>query len=206
MEKYLDDYLRLKVAWSIEDFGRKLYPEVDDAEFGLILSDVNISEEFVEAKYTTPEESVEEYGNSNEIKIKARVVERELFVSIEICKKEPTTYIEGGHFIFNFEKPFEEIIVQKSGIEINPDTDVVLGANRGIFAVDEYVKVNGIKVNPLHTPLVSFGESKIYRCCCKDYNQSKTPKVVFNLFNNMWGTGNPQWISGNYKFTFCLMV
>jgi hypothetical protein len=206
MEKYLDDYLRLKVAWSIEDFGRKLYPEVDDAEFGLILSDVNISEEFVEAKYTTPEESVKEYGNSNEIKIKARVVERELFVSIEICKKEPTTYIEGGHFIFNFEKPFEEIIVQKSGIEINPDTDVVLGANRGIFAVDEYVKVNGIKVNPLHTPLVSFGESKIYRCCCKDYKQSKTPKVVFNLFNNMWGTGNPQWISGNYKFTFCLMV
>ena len=98
MEKYLDDYLRLKVAWSIEDFGRKLYPEVDDAEFGLILSDVNISEEFVEAKYTTPEESVKEYGNSNEIKIKARVVERELFVSIEICKKEPTTYIEGGHF------------------------------------------------------------------------------------------------------------
>ncbi len=206
MEKYLDDYLRLKVAWSIEDFGRKLYPEVDDAEFGLILSDVNISEEFVEAKYTTPEESVKEYGNSNEIKIKARVVERELFVSIEICKKEPTTYIEGGHFIFNFEKPFEEIIVQKSGIEINPDTDVVLGANRGIFAVDEYVKVNGIKVNPLHTPLVSFGESKIYRCCCKDYKQSKTPKVVFNLFNNMWGTGTPQWISGNYKFTFCLMV
>ena len=122
----------------------------------------------------------------------------------EICEKEPTTYIEGGHFILNFEKPFEEIIVQKSGIEINPDTDVVLGANRGLFAVDEYVKVNGIKVNPMHTPLVSFGESKIYRCCCGDYKQSKTPKVVFNLFNNMWGTGNPQWITGSYKFDFCL--
>ena len=204
MEKYLDDYLRLKVDWSIEDFGRKAYPDVDDAKFGLILSDVDITDSFIEAKYTTPEKSVAEYGNSGDIKIKAGITGKQLSVSIEICEKEPTTYIEGGHFILNFEKPFEEIVVQKSGIEINPDTDVVLGANRGLFAVDEYVKVNGIKVNPLHTPLVSFGESKIYRCCCGDYKQSKTPKVVFNLFNNMWGTGNPQWITGSYKFDFCL--
>ena len=206
MEKYLDDYLRLKVDWSIEDFGRKAYPDVDDAEFGLVLSDVDITDSFIEAKYTTPEKSVVEYGNSGDIKIKAGITGKQLLVSIEICAKEPTTYIEGGHFILNFEKPFKEIIVQKSGIEINPDIDVVLGANRGIFAVDEYVKVNGVKVNPVHTPLVSFGESKIYRCCCGDYKQSKTPKVVFNLFNNMWGTGNPQWITGSYKFDFCLMI
>lgn len=206
MEKYLDEYLRMKVDWSIEDFGRKAYPDVDDAEFGLILSDANINKEFVEAKYTTPEQSVKEYGNSNDIRIKASAVGKELWISVEMFEKEPTTYIEGGHFVLNFEKPFEKIIVQKSGIEINPDTDVVLGANRGIFAVDEYVKVNGMKINPLHTPLVSFGESKIYRCCCGDYKQSKTPKVVFNLFNTMWGTGNPQWISGSYKFDFCLTV
>ena len=206
MEKYLDDYLRLKVDWSIEDFGRKAYPDVEDAEFGLVLLDVEITDSFIEAKYTTPEKSVAEYGNSGDIKIKAGITGKQLLVSIEICAKEPTTCIEGGHFILNFEKPFKEIIVQKSGIEINPDTDVVLGANRGIFAVDEYVKVNGVKVNPLHTPLVSFGESKLYRCCCGDYKQSKTPKVVFNLFNNMWGTGNPQWITGSYKFDFFLMV
>ena len=94
--------------------------------------------------------------------------------------------------------------MQKSGVEINPDVDVVKGANRGIFAVDEFVKVNNVTINPFHTPLVSFGESKIYRCCCNDYKQSKTPKVVFNLFNNMWGTGSPQWVTGSYKFEFCL--
>ena len=37
MEQYLDDYLRLKVDWSIEDFGRKNYPDCDDSEYGLIL-------------------------------------------------------------------------------------------------------------------------------------------------------------------------
>jgi len=204
MEQYLDDYLRLKVPWSIEDFGRKAYPDVDDAEFGLILSDVNICDSFIEAKYTTPEESVADFGNPGEIKITAKILETQLLVNVTLLKKEPTLYIEGGHFIVNLEKPFEKIIVQKSGIDIDPDIDVVLGANRGIFAVDKYVKVNDTKISPVHTPLVSFGESKIYRCCCNDYKQSTTPKVVFNLFNNMWGTGNPQWITGSYNFDFYL--
>ncbi|MBQ2881550.1 MAG: hypothetical protein IJE40_04730 [Clostridia bacterium] len=52
MEKYLDDYLRLKVDWVIEDFGRKDYSNVEDSEFELILSDVNITGSFIEAKYT----------------------------------------------------------------------------------------------------------------------------------------------------------
>ena len=205
MEKYLDDYLTLKVDWSFDDFGRKYYPDAEEEEFGLILSGTNITDSFAEATYTVAEKSLEEYGNCKAIKIKAMVLDKQLKVCVELKDKEPTTYIEGGHFIMTFEKPFENIIVHKSGTDINPDTDVVLGANRGLFAVDEYVKVNGVTINPLHTPLVSFGESKIYRCCCHDYKQSKTPKVVFNLFNTMWGTGNPQWITGSdYKFEFLI--
>lgn len=202
MEKYLDDYLTLKVDWSIEDFGRKNYPDIEDEEYGLILSETKITKEVVSAGYSVPEESVREYGNAQKIIITASAEGEKLLISVEIQQKEPTMYIEGGHLVMNFEREFENVIVQKCGLEINPDTDVVKGANRGLFATDEYIKINDMKINPVHTPLVSFGESKIYRFCCGDFKQSKTPKVFFNLFNNMWGTGNPQWITGNYKFDF----
>ena len=202
MEKYLDDYLTLKVDWSIEDFGRKDYPDVDDKEYGIILAHTEISEECVCVKYISEKDSFTKYGNAKEICIKAFAENEKLIVRVSISEKEPTTYIEGGHLIFGFEKEFDNIAVEKSGVMINPDTDVVKGANRGLFAVDECVLVNNMKIKPIHTPLVSFGESKIYRFSCGDFRQSKTPKVFFNLFNNMWGTGNPQWITGSYEFDF----
>lgn len=202
MEQYLNDYLRLKVDWSIEDFGRKNYPNCEDKEYGLVLKCSEICEDKITAKYTVPSESVALYGNAKELTVTAKILDEKVLVNLEILEKEPTTYIEGGHFIIELTRPFEKIRVQKSGVEIDPDCDVVLGANRGLFATDKYVKVNETVIKPIHTPLVSFGGSKIYRFSCGDIKQSKTPKVYFNLFNTMWGTGNPQWITGSYSFDF----
>ena len=87
-------------------------------------------------------------------------------------------------------------------MEIDPQKDLVKGANSAFFGVDSYVVADNVRIEPIHTPLVCFGEPKVYRNNTQEFKLPKNGKIYFNLFNNMWGTGSPQWLQGNYRFEF----
>lgn len=76
-----------------------------------------------------------------------------------------------------------------------------------MYCCDQWVDISdgikGLAVIPLDTPLFSIGEKGIlaYR---KDYLNTDTT-LIFNVFNNSWGTNFPQWISGDFTARFRLI-
>ncbi len=218
IERYIDIYLRDKPFWAYCDFGRyyrdpikpetavNSYPRIDDRTFVSKLKRESETETELTATAESVAESYEKYGNAKKLKVTAQVKGRKVSISVEAITKEPTMYAESGNITLTLNEPLRDILICKSGIEINPETDIVKGANTKLFAIDRYVKTNGIKIESRQTPLVSFGGNAIYEPNILPFKLPETPSVVFNLFNNMWGTGAPQWISGSFKAEYTIRL
>lgn len=110
--------------------------------------------------------------------------------------------VEGGYLCFDLGEAIKNISIYKSDVKTNPETDIVSGANTALFAVTPSITVNETSIMPIHSALVCFGEPKIYRNNIKKFCMPQNGKVFFNLFNNIWASGNPQWIVGSYHFEF----
>ena len=207
IDRYLDNYLTQRVDWSLADFGRykmdgtNTYPEVDDMRFHPTPRKVRESARTASVCYRADEISFDRYGNAEQIQIRARCEGEGVRVSITLRNKQPTLYAEGGYLCFDLGDAPRDITLSKSGVEIQPLHDLVPRANSALFAVD-YVKVDGVKIAPQHSPLVCFGEGKIYRNNTKPFEMPENGRVLFNLFNNMWATGCPQWIQGSFTYEF----
>ena len=196
------------------DFGRysfygncseNTYPYITDKTFEPYVKEIINENNKKIIKYISDSKSYEEYGNARSISITAELMGEKVHISVEILDKQPTLYVEGGYICFNLNESFDEIRIEKTGVMINPEKDIVNGANSALFAVDRYVFANGIIIKPVHSPLVCFGEPKIYRKNTGEFIKPKNGKVYFNLFNNMWATGCPQWIKGDFCFEFYIL-
>lgn len=212
IETFLNSYLRHRYDWALCDFGRytmdgnNSYPPVPDQYFAPIPQRQYADAHAVTLAYAGDSVSVNQYGNAREIKFTATVQEDEIRLSVDIVDKQPTMYVESGHVCFDLGLPLTDVAIRKSGNWINPAIDIVPGANTALFAVDGAVCVNGLEIRPMHTPLVSFGESKIYRYNAGPYHPAENGRVCFNVFNNMWGTGAPQWIQGSFHCAYALSM
>lgn len=208
IDSYLDTYLTKKYNWALADFGRykmdgiNTYPNVKDQAFSLIVKKNSQLSSTISVTYTPDEQSFKTYGNAEQITITATIQENRVHVSIDLENKQPTMFVEAGYLCFELDEKIEKISICKSGVSIDPKTDIVSGANTALFAVSPSVTVNEITFTPIHTPLVCFGEPKIYKNNIENFRIPKNGKVFFNLFNNMWASGSPQWTIGNYHFTF----
>ncbi len=208
IDTYLDTYLTKKCDWSMADFGRyqlngtNTYPEVNDQNFTPTVNNFAQKADSISISYSTDSESFGTYGNAEQITITASLDGNRVLVSIDLKNKQPTMYVEGGYICFELDEKIQNISICKSGVEINPETDIVSGANSALFAVNPYVKINDLSISPIHSPLVCFGEPKIYRNNIEKFRMPQNGKTFFNLFNNMWASGSPQWISGNFHFEF----
>ncbi len=212
IDKYLDGYLRLKCDWSMADFGRykmdgtNTYPDVTDRSFYPICQECSQDREGVTIRYSIDEESFLTYGNAETIELRAKVEGEKVHVSIDIRNKQPTMYVEAGYMWFDIHEKLHDVVVRKSGVEINPVEDIVLGANSALFAADAYVKANEVRIETVHSPLVCFGEPKIFRHNTGCFEMPDNGRVYFNLYNNKWSTGFPQWVCGSYHFEFYVSV
>ena len=211
IDRYLDTYLTQKVDWSLADFGRykmdgtNTYPEVCDMRFSPFPAKVLMRTDSASVSYHGNEESYAAYGDAEAITIRAKAEGDCVRVSIHIKDKQPTLYAEGGYLCFDLGERLEQIRITKSGVEINPEEDIVSRANSALFATS-CVKANGVSIQPIHSPLVCFGEPRIYRNNIKPFEMPENGKIFFNLFNNMWATGCPQWIRGCFSYEFIVRV
>ncbi|GAB1481815.1 hypothetical protein MASR2M78_06300 [Treponema sp.] len=96
----------------------------------------------------------------------------------------------------------------KLGLSLDP-TDTVHGGARHIHAVEalNFSPLDNrdgdrsvIKMIPLDSPLVSFGERKLLRY--EDRPASSAESVHFNLYNNIWGTNFPLWYGQDGRSRF----
>ncbi len=207
---FLDSYLTHKYNWALADFGRyrmdgvNTYPDVENMTFKPILKNMKKDGSTVCAEYVTDKKSHFEYGNCMGLCVKAEQIGEKVKITLIINNKQPTLYVEGGYVCFDINEKLTDLTVNKSGVDITPSSDVVKGANTAFFGVDKYVKVNGVTIEPVHTRLVCFGEPKVYRNNTKAFEEPDNGKVLFNIYNNMWATGSPQWVTGSFKFEYYL--
>ena len=89
---------------------------------------------------------------------------------------------------------------------IDPAHDIVRCANHALYCIEDFLCAqsphDGLCLLSEDAPLFSIGETGIYTYR-KQY-EPHAPVLYCNLFNNMWGTNFPQWISGNLDFRFTL--
>jgi alpha-mannosidase len=210
---FLRSYAYRFYTWGIIDFGRAGYPKQEHrtyvpAEFRTetIRGDGSAT---IVMTASTDSSSTKLYGNAREVSLAVTLYEHEPYIDMELQlkDKEETPFIESGHFLLPIHLPQARASIQKLGQVVDPQTDIAEKANHVLYCCDRWVDIGdgtkGIAIIPLDTPLFSFGESGILRFR-SSYEEQK-PTLLFNLFNNSWGTNFPQWMGGDYRFCFRLL-
>lgn len=194
-------YLTRLYEWAIADFGRQSYGEVEDKKYSLKKCNYYEKDGFACVEYSPLIESIKEYGNAEKIIIKAGIADEKVKVFVTLENKGATPFVEYGDLYFKTNCKGEKFTVKKIDYELDVMKDVAENANNVLYCVSDLVKIDDVEINPIDSPLVSFGEGAIFK-----FNGGKAkkrkPNFVFNLFNNMWGTNFPQWIEGTLNFEF----
>lgn len=201
---FMRNYLTRFYEWAIADFGRQSYGEVEDAEWGTILEDYRIEDGEVTLIYNTDEISWREYGNCKKFSLKAFVADDGVHVKAFLDQKQASPYVEGGNLFFFTNIKEGKYLVNKLGCTLDCEKDIAKNANTILWCVDEFVQIGNIKIFPIDSPLVSFGESAVFKYNGGEFKKPNSNSFVFNLFNNMWGTNFPQWIEGDFCFEYVI--
>ena len=211
--EFLRAYAYRFYTWGIIDFGRAGYPRQDHrtfvpARFRTETIREDGSATIVMTAGTDPV-STGEYGNATEVSLSVTLYEDEPYIDMEmrLSGKEETPFVESGHLALPIRLKGARVAIQKLGQVVDPAADIVEGANHVLYCCDRWVDIGngerGLAVIPLDTPLFSLGEIGLLRFR-PAYREGK-PTLLFNLFNNCWGTNFPQWMGGNYRFRFRLL-
>jgi len=205
---YLKDYAYRFSTWGIQDFGREAYPECEHKTYYPAFQSYSIENGTVIFCYEGAE-SVEKYGDAQQIRIEVTLppVGDELFVNLKLKGKQETPYIESGSFLFPLAEETPSYRVNKSNVVLNPSTDIQEDANHVFYCLENYFSTMGedigLCVIAKDSPLISLGNTGIYTYL-KDFKDPEDAIVYNNLFNNMWGTNYPQWISGDLCYRYVL--
>ncbi len=205
MTDFLKDYLYRIYDWAIADFGRQNYPEIQDEYF--IWKPVNVAQKgasTVVSLSATNKKSCTEFGDAENIEIIYTLLTDGVHIELRLHNKQATPFIEAGYLVFDINKAPKHICVNKSGLVLNPQKDICKDANNLMFAVDKFISVDNLRIESQTCPLVSFGKDGIYRFNGGTFKKPDNGDIFFNLFNNMWGTNFPQWMSGDLNFEFYL--
>ncbi|MGB8455135.1 MAG: DUF5054 domain-containing protein [Anaerocolumna sp.] len=198
---FLKDYAYRFSAWGIQDYGREAYPECGHKTYYPSFKSFVIEGDTLIFCYENTE-SKDRYGDADKVIIEITLPPAgdELFVNLKLINKQETPYIESGSFLIPFAERAHYYRVNKANAVLNPETEIQEGANHVLYCLENYISAagdkHGICVIPKDTPLVSLGDTGIYKYR-NAYKPPKEPVIYFNLFNNMWGTNFPQWTGGD---------
>ena len=128
---------------------------------------------------------------------------RQPYVEVEwrVTDKTSDPIPEGGWLCFPFAIPQPQWLLGRLGGPIDPASDIVPGANRHYFCVNNGLTIagqrgSGIGLCPLDSPCVSLGEPGLWKFSL-DY-RPKRASVFVNLYNNEWNTNFPEWQDGSW--------
>jgi hypothetical protein len=126
------------------------------------------------------------------------------FVDVEwrVTEKTPDPMPEGGWLCFPFAVAQPQFLLGRLGGPIDPTKDIVVGANRDYFCLNNGLTITGqdgagIGLCPLDSPCVSLDEPGLWKFSL-DYVPKK-PSVFVNLYNNEWNTNFPEWQDGSWS-------
>ena len=203
LHEFMKKYMVRFSDWSTVDLGKLRYPEIDDALFLGKRTETKAENGTLTVTYRTPPESVEAYGNAKKYTLSLTPTDAGVRVKLSLFDKQATPFVEAGNMIFFVPQASGDYAVQKCGKEIDVQTDIVRGANKSMWAMDEYARIGNIRLRSIDAPLISFRRNAVLR-----WNgggkEKYYPMFTVNLFNTQWGTNFPQWIEGDFQFEFVL--
>ncbi len=198
---FMHGYLQRYYDWSISDFGRNYYPEIEGQVFYAKPLEAKTIDGYTEIELLIPTESYNVFGNFTTAKLRISVMGEKLHIILDGKQKVATPLVEAGNLLVYMDGEEERYYVDRCGKEVNVDEDIVKDANQILWSVDHYARIGNRKLYSIDAPLISFGENAVCR-----FNggtpRKKSPVFVVNLFNNHWGTNFPQWIEGDLSYEF----
>ena len=206
LTEYLRHYAYRFSDWGIRDNGKDDYPECAHRTFCPVFEKLKVEGYRISLFYRGT--GVEEYGDGRRIIVSVSLPPEgeELFVQVQMEGKEETAYTESGSLFMPLAFELPRYRINKNGSMIDPARDIAEGANHALYCIEAFAAAedgkNGVCIISHDTPLLAIGETGIYTYR-KRYEMHQ-PILVWNLFNNMWGTNFPQWISGNFNWEFTL--
>ena len=204
MTEYLRKYARRFSDWGVLDNGRAEYPECEHRTARPEAVMCRKSRDAVEFHYRMVEGtgaparvvlSLSSPGSSGTLRVR-----------LDLLDKKPTPYVESGMLCIPLTAEHPRYDVNKTGYVLNPETDIAPGANHAFYALEHFVGAEGEKaltvIASRDCPLISLGESGVFQYHAQ--YEEREPEIRLGLFNTMWGTNFPQWISGDMSFTLDL--
>jgi hypothetical protein len=117
--------------------------------------------------------------------------------------KKPELIPEGGWLAIPLNIKSPSFRVSHIGAPFSPEKDLIAGANRHLFSIDNGISVrndnsgSGIGVASSDLPLWSIGEPGLWKYSM-DYVPRKA-ELFANLYNNQWNTNYPLWTDGTWN-------
>lgn len=215
IEKYIIDYNKYLTDWIVNDCGKPGYPAGQQHctfSYGNFEMESSNGHNWgsITLSRKISDESIKNYGNAKEIKITiiAYKEEKQLDLKYDLLKKEETALLETGHFVFPIAIDNPKYRINKLGCVIDPVNDIIQGCNKDLFCCDKWTDISnekrGITIIPIDMPIFSYDEPGTVKF---DKNNSPNkPTLLFQAFNNSWGTNFPQWIGGDLSFRYRIIT
>jgi hypothetical protein len=210
--EFLRSYGQLFQEWFLHDFGKPGYPE-ETPHVTAYARDFSIRKEGNSIRmeggrpYTS---SGQELVPQQEFAITVTLTADAPYLDLEyhVSGKVATPLTESAVVPFPLNLPKATFRLGQVGSVIDPSRDIGEGANHHLWCVDGWVDASddrvGLAVMPLDMPLVSIGDTGIYRFSTD--RLPTQPTIYAHLFNNQWGTNFPQWHEGYFRFRVRLML
>ena len=203
-DRFFRKYSRIQGGWGLDDFGKPGMPDASQMPYRAITPTgwkMTVAESDIETCVTLTASDTKGLAQGYSLTFTFPKVMPYVDVAWNVTAKTPEKYPEGGWlcFPFNIQKP--SFTIGRPGAPINPDTDIVPGTNRHLFAVTTGVSISGeqsgVALCSPDAPLLSLGEPGLWRWSM-DY-VPEIPSVFVNLYNNMWNTNFPLWQEGSWS-------
>ena len=214
LDDYLKDYLYILRDWGVNDTGKAGYPKEQGHE-SFVPSSFNCQIKNgpgwggVELTAEICGRSITNYGNARYLKTEIILREKGscLDFTYHLLDKQPTPFIESGHFVFPLQTEKPQYLLNKLGCVLDPQKDVLDGCNMDLYCLEGWTAVEengcGMAIAVKEAPLMSYENPGILRFDRKPEIQEST--LLMLVFNNAWGTNFPQWTEGNMTFSYRLI-
>jgi alpha-mannosidase len=213
--EFMRAYGRFFQPWFVQDFGKEGYPE-DLAHITAYARGFQVSKSrgpSVQALHLSGGKIMSNAARARlpgqTIGIKLSLTGNSPYLDIEyiIQGKEATPLAESAVVPFPLKLPKASFRLGQVGSVIDPARDIAAGANRSLWCVDGWIDASddrvGMSVMPVDMPLVSIGNTGIYRF--EPERAPMEPLIYAHLSNTQWGTNFPQWLEGDFRFRIRLV-
>jgi len=202
-ERFLEQYIRNKSDWALKDFAKPGMETAVTAYYKAspLLQSLRRQGNIIVALLNFPTEAVQSFGCP--AKVETMIYpEGDSFVIDAAWRGKSANRVAEALWL-GMNPRSKGLLVRKLGRWVNP-LNVRKNGNRRLFGTDWGVKYDNVSIQSLDTALLAFDEPSLL-----SFTHEKAAAesgVVFNLYNNVWGTNFPMWYDEDARFRFLLSV